>query len=210
MAVAVAAGLTLTVSAAGCGDDAGNKHKAANLEAQLPSASAFPGYHETSIDTWGEAVDLGTELHRPERTLPSAQLNALESAGFVSAATAAFDGPRGRRHVVSVVQFTSPAGARHFREYQYAEELKQPCAAACSEQPGNVPVPGIPGARGAKQIPVQRAPKDASPPFTAYVVLFLSGSNLYIVDGVGGGDDPAVAGETLKAAQELYARTKEQ
>lgn len=208
VAVAIAVGVGLTVSAAGCGDDAGAKPKAANLKAQLPPASDFPGYRETRSRTWTEAVDLGTELHRPAQTLPSVQLKALEKAGFLSAASAEFRGPKDRNHFVSIVQLKSPDGARELLEYQYNEELKQPCAAACSEQPGDVPVPGIPGAKGARQVPTELLPKNALPPFTASVVLFTVGANLYLVDGQGTGDDPAVEGETLDAARALYARVR--
>lgn len=207
-AVTIAVGLALVGSAAGCGDDAGDKPKAANLKAQLPSASAFPGYTQTSTDSWTEPVDLAVQLHRPEQTRPSVQLKALEKAGFVSGATAVFSGPRGRNHVVNIVQFDSPGGAREFLDYQYKEELKQPCAAACSEQEGDVPISGIPGAKGAKQVPAGNPPPDAPPPFTAYVALFTVGSTLYEVDGQGPGDDHAVKGETTKAAQALFAHVK--
>lgn len=208
-AAAIVAGLAVLGSAGGCGDDDADKPKAANLTAQLPAATAFPGYREFGRNRWTEAVDLGAKLHRSEQTLPSVQLNALEDAGFVSGATAEFFGPKDRNHVVSIIQFESSDGAEEFREHQYKEELKQPCAAACSEQGGSVPISGIPGAKGTKQVPAKNPPRDAPPPFTAYVVLFAVGPNLYVVEGEGRGDDPAVKGETVKAAEALYARVKQ-
>jgi len=212
--VACALVLFATAGAAGCGDDDDDGGaSAADLKKQLLPASQIPGYKVQRTLEWDDSVDAVVEgLFLPEETPPSRAVDVYEEAGFEAGAGerlvvkkgSPFEGPQA---TVEVVAFGSDEDARDALDFVHGEDLKQPCFAVCSVNPSEMAVDGIPGAKGAKLLPLKKPPPNAPPPFEAYGVEFTIGPRLYVVSA-GGGPNQVKADLVLDAARQLYARNK--
>jgi hypothetical protein len=208
--VALCAGIAL----AACGDDDdGGGTSAADLKQQLLPESQLPVFKAERNFKWDNAVDATFQgLFLPEETPPSEALDAYEEADFAAGAAQSlvvkegntFEGPRGFQ---AVIEFGSDEDASEVLEFVHEQDLKQPCFAVCSVNPSELAVDGIPGAKGAKLVPLKKPPPNAPPPFEAYAVEFTIGPRLYMVNA-GGGPGQAKANTVLDAARQLYARNK--
>jgi hypothetical protein len=196
--------LALAVAAAGCGggDD---EPSTAELKAQLPAASTFLGFKLHREFDWNDPIDFVVQgLPLPQSTDPSTAVKVMQDAGFDGAAGEELQSTQAQVGVV-VARFGSEAEARDVQSYVYKEDLKLPCYRSCSEQPGDLAVSGIPGAKGVQQVPADSPPADAPPPFTAYGVAFTVGDRFYFVGGSG---EPGTIDKStvIDAAQELYRK----
>jgi hypothetical protein len=209
--------LVLVLSAVGvvaCGGD-DEKVSPAALSKRLLPASEVPGFKRERTDEWDNAIDLSAKgLFLPESTPTSQAVELIEDAGFEAAAGDElvvlkgnpFHGPR---ILIAAVQLGSDDDARQVLEFLHKEDLKQPCAAVCSEIPSELEVKGIPGAKGAQQLPQEKPPPNAPDPFVGYAVEFRMGSLLYMVFG-GGGPGSLKSYQVTDAAKAFYERVRAQ
>src|SRR5205823_10586528 len=112
-------------------------------------------------------------------------------------------GNHGPQGFADVLKFKSDGGAQDALALIHKEDLKQPCYSACSQNPGEFSVDGIPGARAAQQVPLKNPPKGAGPPFVGYAVEFPIRSYVYIVNA-GGAPGSVTKSAVTKAAKAYY------
>jgi hypothetical protein len=186
---------------AGCGggDD---ESSTADLKAQLPKAP-FANFPLHRAYDWSDPIDFVVQgIPLPQATDPSAAVKVMKDAGFEGAAGEDLE----QRDVglsFLAARFGSADDARDVQSYVYSEGLKLPCYKSCSEQPGDMPVTGIPGAKGVQQVPSENPPADAPPGFTAYGVGFTVGDRFYLVSG-GGPPGMLDKATVIEGAKELY------
>jgi hypothetical protein len=197
--IAVCALAVAALAGCGGGDD---EPSTADLKAQLPVAP-FANFPLHRAYDWGDPINFVVQgIPLPQSTDPSTAVKVMKDAGFEGAAGE--DLERGGTGISFVAaRFGSADDARDVQSYVYSEGLKLPCYKSCSEQPGDLTVTGIPGAKGVQQVPAKNPPPDAPPPFTAYGVGFTVGDRFYLVSG--GGEPGTLEKETvIEAAKQLY------
>jgi hypothetical protein len=206
-------GLALAaVAISGCGGDAEETSPAA-LEGRLLPASEVPRFKRERAFEWNDAIDLTVQgLFLPQSTPPSRAVDLIEDARFEAAVgeelvASKDDRFQGPRMTIDVVQLGSDDDAREVLDFLHKEDLKQPRSALCSQNPGELEVEGIPGAKGAEQVPRRNPPEGAPPPFVAYAVEFAVGPVLYVVAGSGGPGELS-SSQVLDAAKTLYERAR--
>ncbi len=206
-------GLALAaVAVAGCGGDDEEASPAA-LDVRLLPASEVPGFMRERTFEWDDAIDLTVQgIFLPQSTPPSRAVDLIEDAGFETAVGEELVGSKGDpfqgpHMTIAVVQLGSDDDAGEVLNFLHKEALKQPCAALCSQNPGELEVEGIPGAKGAEQVPQRNPPEGAPPPFVAYAVEFAVGPVLYVVAG-SGGPGQLSSSQVLDAAKTLYERAR--
>lgn len=189
---------------AGCG---GSKHSsAASLKNRLIPPSEISGFKLHRSFAWDNSIDFVAQgLPLPESTPPSRGVDVVDKAGFDAAAGEMLEKFHGPQITLIVTKLDSDKDARKLSSFVYAEGLKQPCFATCSEEPGDMPVSEIPGAKGVQQVPARVPPPDAPPPFSAYGVGFTVGPHFYLVTGAG---EPGSIEKTfvIDTARRLYRR----
>jgi hypothetical protein len=190
-------GLAVLISAAlavgvGCGGD--NETSPASLKAQLVPASQLRLKVEEPFE-WDNPIDFTVDgVFLPAGTKPSDAIEEIEDFGF-EAGYGELLRPRGGGPDIhlEVAKFDSDDGARDARDYLHQQDLQQPCFAACTVNPEDLNVEGVPDLKGVHQVPLPKAqvPAGAGPPFERFVVEFTIGPYLYIVDANGDpGDTP--------------------
>jgi hypothetical protein len=183
-AVFSALALTLLFVSA-CGGS--KKHVSpATLKSRLLPASELFRFKLYRPFAWSNSVDVAVQgLPLSESTPPSEAVRAVDKAGFEAGVGETLRTREGPEINLEVIKLKSHKGAEQLAAYVYAEALKLPCYGSCSELPGNMPVSGIPGAKGIQQVPQQHPGRNAPPPFVAYGVGFTIGPYLYLVGGAG-------------------------
>jgi hypothetical protein len=172
---------------AGCGGS-DKSTSPASLNSRLLSASQMPGFKVSRTFEWDNPTDLFVQgLFTSETTKPSEFIRALENDGFDAGAGEQLQrgGNQGPQGLVDVLKFKSDKGAHKALDLIHNETLKQPCYSACSENPGEIEVAGIPGAKASQQVPLKNPPKGAGPPFVGYAVEFPIRSFLYVINAGG-------------------------
>jgi hypothetical protein len=166
-----------------CGDD--DETSPASLKPLLVPESQLRLALEHPFE-WDNAIDFTVEgINLPQSTRPSDAIEEIEDAGF-DAGYGQFLGP-GDVHV-AVAKFDGDDGATEARDYLHQQDLQQPCFGACSVDPQEFEVSGIPNLKGVHLVPRPRSelPADAPPPFEAFTVEFTIGPYLYYVNAGGG------------------------
>jgi hypothetical protein len=178
--------LLIVVPLAACGGD-DNGGSAGELKGQLLAPTAVRGFDLKREFEWTDPIDVTFQgLFISESTPPSEFVGSLDDAGFEAGAGQIFESKQqGSGLNVVVARFDSEDGAREALDLIHAEDLKPPCFGECSEKTAEIEVGGIPGAKGASQLPLPKPPPKAPPPFSAYAVEFTDGSTLYHVNGGG-------------------------
>jgi hypothetical protein len=177
---------------AGCGGD--DETSPASLKAQLVPASQLRLKVEEPFE-WDNPIDFIVDgVLIPAGTKHSDAIEEIDDFGF-EAGYGEILRPRGGGPDIhlDVAKFDSDDGARDARDYLHQQDLQQPCFAACSVNPEDLDVNGVPNLEGVHQVPLPKAqiPPGAGPPFERFVVEFTIGPYLYIVDAGGApGDTP--------------------
>jgi hypothetical protein len=211
--LAVAAAASAITLAAGCGDDdSGDQVSPGSLQELLPPATSLGPLEpepQRSFE-WDNPIDYVHEgFFLPQATPLSAAVDEISDAGFEAAAGAELS-PKGGGDpvIVSVARFESPEGAAEAQSYLHAEDLKQPCFAACTVNPTELELTGIPGATATHLVPLKDAPPEAGPPFEAYAVEFVVGSDLFYANAGGPPGDISEA-EFERGAGAFYEHARE-
>ena len=207
--------LVLIALVAGCGGGDDEEPSKA-LEGRLLPVSKLPGFKLRRTFEWDNAIDLTAQgFLLPESTPPSEVVEVAEEAGFKAGVGEFLEQENGPGMAVIAAKFGSDDGARDMLDRLHQEDLKQPCYGVCSQIQSNLPVIGIPDARGAQSRPDPKPPPDAPPPFNAYAVEFTVGPYLYVVGGMGpallpgGGARTIEKKQVLDAANALYQQVKD-
>jgi hypothetical protein len=203
--------LCATAAFIGCGGDDDGGASTADLKKELPAEPLLPGYKVLRSFEWDNAVDASVQgVHLPEATAPSRAVDVYEDSGFEAGASqelakgSPFEGP----HVtVQALEFGSEEDAGDVRDFLHEQNLKQPCFGVCAVDPRELAVDGIPGAKGAQQLPLRNPPPNAPPPFESYAVQFTVGPRLFRVT-LDGEPKQVEKQLVLDAARRLYARKK--
>jgi hypothetical protein len=180
--------------AVGCGGGGDETTSAASLQSLLLPAAQLKPLVLRQKFAWDNPTDYVAQgVSLPETSPPSKTIAAVEDAGFNSAAGQDLTpkSPGVQVHVL-VANFDSSDGARQALDELHAQDLQQPCAAACTVDPRPFKLTGIPNSEAIHQVPNGNKPPPGSRPFERFVVEFTIGSDLYTVDASGGpGDIPA-------------------
>ena len=190
---------------AGCGGGSDNTAPA-SLNGRLLPVSQLPGFKVSRTFEWDNPTDVFVQgLFTSETTTPSDFIHSLDKAGFDAGAGEQVqkNGNQGPQGFADVLKFKSDGGAQDALVLIHKEDLKQPCYSACSQNPGEFSVSGIPGAKAAQQVPLKNPPKGAGPPFVGYAVEFPIRSYVYIVNA-GGPPGSVTKSEVTKAAKAYY------
>jgi hypothetical protein len=107
---------------------------------------------------------VGEGLFLPEATHPSQAVKEIRDAGFRSSVGEDLNrgGANGDEIRNGVLKLESDSAAAKLRDWMHSEDLQQPCFASCIFSPRNLAIPGIPGARGVRQVPT--GARSAAPP----------------------------------------------
>jgi hypothetical protein len=209
---------------AGCGGygDDGDDGDPAALKSRLVPASEVSGYKLHRTFEWDDSIDLVAQgIPMSETTAPSGAVEVMEDAGFEAGAGEHLTKEAGADISFLVAKFASADDARDVQEYVYREGLKLPCYASCTQVPGDMPVSGIPGAKGVEQLPKDGAqapetgegssdgPPSEPPPFVAYGVGFTVGEDFYLVSG-GGAPGTFEKDEVIALARRYYRRVSDE
>jgi hypothetical protein len=174
---------TLAIVMAACGgqnsDGGGGSLSIAELKSRLPAAGDL-GLEQQRQSEWDNARDLLVQgLVIPEATTPRDLGAAMEAAGFQAAVGSALESPRRELHVrISVARFDSEEGALAARDLLHAEDLKQPCRAACLVAPREYELADIPDSAAVHHVP-------AGSEVEAHHAEFVIGPRLYVVQADG-------------------------
>jgi hypothetical protein len=182
----------LALGLGACGDDdeepaasapeESSSVSSSDLLAQLPAADALNREVDRQYE-WENATDFVVQgVIYSETTPPSELIGPIEDAGFEAGAiTGYFDSDHRSLLRVLIAEFDSEEGAAEARDLLHAEDLKQPCFAACTVTPQEYEVEGIPNSTAVHQVPIEGdLPPDAFP-FEAYLLEFTEGSTLYSI-----------------------------
>jgi hypothetical protein len=174
-------GIALVGSLIGCGDDGGDGASASELKKRLVPADQVGLEVEREFE-WDNPIDFVTQgVFFAEATAPSELIGQIDDAGLIAAAGEVLKDKRGGIHVfVDAATFDSADGATEARDALHAEDLKQPCFAACTVSPVEYAFEGIPDS-----VAVHHAPNPGKPPpghfkFEGYLVEFTIGNDLYL------------------------------
>jgi hypothetical protein len=205
--VAVAVG-----AATGCGDGDGSDVSPQSLSKLLPPASQLGQLRLEGSLSWKDPVDFvvqGTVL--PQGTAPSSAASQIEDAGFAAGAGDILVSQGGGPPInVSVAGFDSTDGASQAQDYLHAQDLEQPCLAACSVSPQDLKIKGIPGATAVHQVPVKTKLPPYIEPFEAYAVEFTLGEDVFYAHASGDpGDIPPGVFERGAVSLYKYARQRQ-
>jgi hypothetical protein len=177
---------------AGCGGD--DETSPASLKSRLVPASQLR-LEVVQPFEWDNSIDFSVEgVLLPAATKPSAAVDEIDDAGF-DAGDGEILRPKGGGpdiHV-AVVKFDSDDGAVEIRDYLHGQDLQQPCFEACTVNPKELELKGVPNSKAVHQVPLPKSqiPPGAPPPFERYVAEFTIGPYLYIADAGGApGDTP--------------------
>ncbi len=174
----------LALLGAGCGgdDDGGGGVSPEDLASRLPAAEDLKLETEREF-TWDNSTDFAFDgFFFSEGTTASELIATLDDAGFEAGAGARLKDPAKMRGVqLSVAQFESDDGAVEARELLHAEDLKQPCFAACTVTPTEYELDGIPGSAAVHHMPNEGKPPPGLFKFEAYHAEFAIGSQLYVI-----------------------------
>jgi hypothetical protein len=98
------------------------------------------------------------------------------------------------------------------KAFLHQQDLQQPCYTACTVNPRELTISGIPGATAVEQVPIKgKLPPNAGPPFEAFAVEFTIGSDLFYGYVQGDpGDTPPARFEQGAALVYKYASQHEQ
>ena len=172
----------LGAAAVGCGDDDEPEGPSPeSLKSLLPPASQLGPLKPGQTFEWDNATDLVViGLVFPEATAPSDSSAQIEDAGFVAAAGELLM-PRGGGSPVNVtaIAFDSPEGATQAQDYLHAQDLEQPCLAACAVNPEELSIEEIPDATAVHHVPIEADLPPGLHPFEGFAVEFPIGSNLF-------------------------------
>ena len=214
--------LVVLAALAGCGgygDDEADTDPAA-LKSRLVPATEISGYKLRRTFEWDNSIDLVAEgIPMSETTAPSGAVEVMEDAGFEAGAGEHLAKEAGADISLLVAKFASADDARDVQQYVYREGLKLPCYASCTQDPSDLPVSGIPGAKGIQQLPKDgtqasagggegassEGPPTGPPPFVAYGVGFTVGEDFYLVSG-GGEPGRLDKDEVIALARRYYDR----
>jgi len=155
--------------------------------------------------SWANPVDFTVQgVPLPETYLPSKAIDFIKKAGFEAAVGQQFASKDRSVNVqVEAIKFKSKQGARDVLGWLQARNLELPCYGSCTEIPSSFSVSGIPGAKGAKQLPQPNLPPGGEQGFTAYGVEFPIGNFLYVVEA-SGAPGAFTAKPIVDRAQTLY------
>jgi hypothetical protein len=156
---------------------------------------------------WGNPIDYTVQgVPLPEAYSPSQAVDFIKKAGFDAATGEQFaTSDRSVNFEVEAIKFRSAKGPRDVLVWLHARNLELPCYGSCTELPSNIAVSGIPGAKGAKQLPQPNLPPGGDQGFTAYAIEFPIGHFLYIVQAMGG-PGSIQAKQVEDPARALYRR----
>ena len=137
-------------------DEGGDDVSLAKLKSQVPAAGDL-GLKEERESEWDNATDLLVQgLVIPEATKPSELGAKIEDAGFQGAVGTELADARHKPNVrIAAAQFDSKEGALEARDVLHKQDLKQPCAAACTVTPSEYKLNKIPDNAAVHHAPVQ-------------------------------------------------------
>jgi hypothetical protein len=186
-AVALAT-LAIVIGACGGGDSdgGGGDLSFAELRSRLPAAGDL-GLKQQREFEWDSATAVLVQgLVIPEATTPSELGAAIEDAGFQGAVGSELEGPRHELNLrISAAQFDSEEGALEARDLLHAEDLKQPCRAACVVAPREYELADVPNSAAAHHVPVRGKPPLGGSKVEAHHAEFVVGPQLYVVQADG-------------------------
>jgi hypothetical protein len=181
--------LLVAVLLAGCGGD--DETSPESLNSRLLPASEVPGFKVKRRFEWDNAIDLTAQgFFLPQSTPPSEVVEVAEEAGFEAGVGEELEMKMGLGMIVIAAKFGSDDGARDMVDRLHRENLQQPCYGVCSQIQSDLPVTGIPDAKGAQSLPDPKPPPNAPPPFVGYAVEFAVGPYLYVVGASGPAPEP--------------------
>jgi hypothetical protein len=188
------AALTCAALAVGVGCGGDDETSPASLKDQLVPASQLRLEVERPFE-WDNPIDFTVDgVFLPEGTKHSDAIEEIDDFGFEAGYGELLRPTGGGPDIhFEVAKFDSDDGAADARDYLHQQDLQQPCFAACTVNPEDLDVNGVPGLKGVHQVPLPKAqiPPGAGPPFERFVVEFTIGPYLYIVDAAGDpGDTP--------------------
>jgi len=159
---------------------------------------------------WTNPIDFTFQgVPLPETYSPSKAVDFIKKAGFQAAVGQQFASKDRSVNVqVEAIKFKSKQGARDVLGWLQARNLELPCYGSCTEIPSSFAVSGIPGAKGAKQLPQPNLPPGGEQGFTAYGVEFPIGNFLYVVGG-SGAPGAFTAKPIVDRARTLYKRVSQ-
>ena len=188
---AVVAALALGVAAiaiGACGDDDdddGGDVSLAELKTHLPAPEDLglksdPEQSDVEADNANAFIVLGVNI--PESTTAADVGTVLEDAGFQGGVgSTSHDSAKKLMVLMAAAQFDSEEGALEARDALHAEDLKQPCEAACVVSPREYEVQQIADAAAVHHVPNPGKPPPGLVKFEAYHAEFVIDSDLYIV-----------------------------
>jgi hypothetical protein len=186
------------------GDDDGGGASRAELKRQLPAAGDLGLEPQREYD-WDDPTDVLVQgLVIPEATTPSELGAAIEDAGFQGAVGSELAASRQQSHVrIVAARFDSEEGALEVRDLLHEEDLKQPCAAACSVSPSEYELDAIPDSAAVHHVPIRGDLPPGLAPVEAYHAEFVIGPQLYVLQR-DGPPSPTFGAEFDKVLRTVY------
>lgn len=167
----------------GCGGGDDDQASPSELRALLVPAAIFPVQVQRRFE-WDDPMDFSEQgLSLPGDTEPSEAAAVIDRAGFETGVGQLLAPPAiDIEAYTEVAKFESEEGARTALDYLHAQDLLEPCSAACPVVARSWDVVGIPNAKGAHHAPVEGSPSPsgAAAPYERYVIEFAIGRHLLI------------------------------
>lgn len=186
IAVALAA-VALAIGA--CGDDDDDDAGAGEvslgeLKTHLPAPDELglkvDREHDVEADNANAFIVLGVNI--PESSTAGDVGTVFEDAGFQGGVGNTLrDSPKKLQVLMAAAQFDSEEGALEARDAMHAEDLKQPCKAACVVTPREYELQQISDAAAVHHVPNPGKPPPGLVKFEAYHAEFVIDSELYVI-----------------------------